>query len=120
MENKEVLSGKQVNINSLEKQIIHLPNEPMGNLDNYEFKIQHNRSSRINVTFRFVSKDGHISQDYHQSDIENLIPFYIGSENMDEDKIYTKIELEGNYDPFIVISLSIRKLPLNLIVPGSK
>jgi hypothetical protein len=112
MENKEILSNKQVNINSLEKQTVKLLTE-LNNLDNYEFKIQHNRSSRINIIFRFLSNDGYVSQDYEQSDIENLIPFFIKSDRIDEGRIYNKIELEGNYDPFIVISLSIKKLSLN-------
>ncbi len=116
MENKEILFNKTVNISSLETQVVDLPNELVGNFDNYEFKIAHNRSSRINVTFRFTAKDGHISKDYHQSDIENLIPFYINSEKEDEGKIYNKIELEGNYDPYIIISLSVKLLPLNSFV----
>lgn len=120
METKEILSNKQLNINSLETQVIHLPNEPMGNFDNYEFKIEHNRSSRINVTFRFITNEGYVSRDYAQSDIENLIPFFIKSELVDEERIYTKIELEGNYNPFIKISLSIKKIPLNLLAPSNR
>lgn len=117
MENNEILYKKQVNINSLETQVVNLKKELSENLDSYEFKIEHSRSVRINVTFRFVSEEGHVSQDYMQSDIESLIPFYFNAENVDEDKVYKKIELEGNYNPHIQVFLSIRKITLNVIAP---
>lgn len=117
MKNDEILFNKPLNINSLQTEVVHLTNKPLGNFDEYEFKIEHNRSSRLNIIFRFVSDEGHISRDYEQSDIESLVPFYINSEEVDEDRVYTKIELEGNYNPHIKIILSIKKIPLNVIPP---
>lgn len=117
METGEILYKKQLNINSLETQVVHLKKEPLGNFDDYEFKIEHSRSVRINVTFRFVSDEGYISGDYEQTDIESLVPFYINADNADADKVYTKIELEGNYNPHVPILLSIKKIPVNVIAP---
>lgn len=120
MKNDEILFNKPLNINSLETEVVHLTTQPLGNFDDYEFKIEHSRSSRLNIIFRFVSDEGHISRDYEQADIESLVPFYFNSEEVDENKVYTKIELEGNYNPHIKIILSIRKIPLNVVPPVQK
>ena len=119
MKNDEILLNQPVTINSLETEVIHL-NNALGNFDDYEFKIEHRRSSRLNITFRFISDEGHVSRDYEQSDIESLVPFYINSEMVDENRVYTKLELDGNYNPHIKIILSIKRIPLNVVAPVVK
>ena len=106
-----ILNHKEIGLQKSVRVSEHFRNKSIINLVDYSFEIEHTSPAPLNIQFTFTDAHGHQSTYSTKDDIKKNVPFGFNMKDEDYGKLFSGVELEGNNDTTIVLTIK----PLNVL-----